>query len=152
MKHGNYKLIDHTADLGIEVFATDLKQLFVTAAMALSDTLTDVSRVNKVIKKEISVSGDDLEQLMINWLHEIIYHFEVNYVIFNKFEIESICSTSDIGVTPTPYCFTLNAVGYGEIFDHEKHVILTEVKAVTHHQLTVKEVGGEWFSRIIFDL
>jgi len=149
---GNYKLIDHTADLGIEVFGADVKQLFATAAMALSDTLTDVSRINKVVSKDICVAGDDLEQLMINWLHEIIYHFEVNYLIFKEFEIDDIWSTPDIGNSSPRQTFNLKAMGHGEIFDHEKHVILTEVKAVTHHQLTVKEDGGKWFARIIFDL
>ncbi|MHA2220115.1 MAG: archease, partial [Candidatus Hodarchaeales archaeon] len=73
----NYEFIDHTADLGILVFGNDLNQLFVNAANALSEILTDTSKLENIITKEINVDGEDLEQLMINWLHEVLYYYEV---------------------------------------------------------------------------
>lgn len=146
-----YVLIDHTADLGMEVFGDDLNQLFANAGLAFSEILTDVSKVNEIITKEIVVSENDLEQLMISWLHEILYYYEVDLLLFNKVEINSIVATKQDGV-PSTNGYTLTATVSGEGFDHSKHVVLTEIKAVTHHQIEVREKDGEWWARIIFDL
>jgi len=40
----------------------------------------------------------------------------------------------------------------GEVFQEEVHVIKTGVKAVTYHQIEVREEKEGWRARIIFDL
>lgn len=147
----NYEFIDHTADLGIMVFGNDLNQLFVNAANALSEILTDTSKVKNVITKEINVDGDDLEQLMINWLHEVLYYYEVYSILLKTFDIININTPNETNLN-TESLLTLKAFGSGEIFDQKKHSILTEIKAVTYHQIEVKEHNGKWQARIIFDL
>lgn len=147
----DYELIDHTADLGILVSGNDMNQLFANAANALSEILTDTSKVDGVVRKEISVDGYDLEQLMINWLHEVLYYYEVDSFLFQRFDVREIVVPILEKSSPrSPY--TIRALCFGETFDIEKHIILTEVKAVTHHQIEIKEDGGKWQARIIFDL
>jgi len=46
----------------------------------------------------------------------------------------------------------LKAVVKGEPFQEGIHVIKTEVKAVTYHQIYVKKENGDWKAQIIFDL
>jgi hypothetical protein len=38
----------------------------------------------------------------------------------------------------------------GEQFDPRRHLMLTELKAVTYHQLNLARAGGEWKARIVF--
>ena len=38
----SYKLIDHTADFGMQVFGSDSKELFINAALALFDVITEM--------------------------------------------------------------------------------------------------------------
>ncbi|MGR3178808.1 MAG: archease [Candidatus Anammoxibacter sp.] len=146
----NYELIDHTADLGILVYGNDLNQLFANAANALSDIITDKPKVEEVEPKEIIVTGIDLEQLMINWLQEVLYNYDVYSFLFTRFDVHEIITSKHEESSPTS--LTIKATGFGETFDHERHVILTEVKAATYHQIEVKESGGKWQARIIFDL
>jgi SHS2 domain-containing protein len=40
----------------------------------------------------------------------------------------------------------------GEQFDPRRHVMLTELKAVTYHQLNVEGAEGGWKARIVFDV
>jgi len=37
-----YHLIDHTADFGIQVFGSDSQELFINAALALFDVITEM--------------------------------------------------------------------------------------------------------------
>lgn len=68
-----YILIDHTADLGIDVFGSTLPELFTNAAFAMFDIITDLSRVDNTIEYNLEVSGIDKEQLLVNWLTELLY-------------------------------------------------------------------------------
>jgi SHS2 domain-containing protein len=47
---------------------------------------------------------------------------------------------------------TLIATFAGEAFDLNRHRLLTEIKAVTYHQLTVERAGEKWRARIVFDI
>lgn len=147
----DYELIDHTADLGILVVGDDLNHLFANAANALSDIITDNPQVRDVETKEIIVTGIDLEQLMINWLQEVIYYYEVYSFLFKEFDVHEITTSKHEKTSPST-SLTIKAIGSGEIFDYERHTILTEVKAATYHQIEVKENNGKWQARIIFDL
>ncbi len=146
-----YKIIDHTADLGIEVYGDNLNLLFSNAGNAFSEILTDVSKIEEHVSKDITVSGEDLEQLMVNWLHEILYNYEVNFLIFKRFIIKDL-NKPDQNKRGIDSVYTLSCECYGEEFDQIKHDLLTEIKAVTYHQIEVKRKNEKWWSRIIFDL
>lgn len=149
MAEKGYEFINHTADLGILLYGKDLKELFGNAAYALSDIITDVSRINEKITKEIKVEGMDLEQLMINWLSELLYYYEVDSLIFKRYAIIYI---NKVAKNQKQSFFTLKAKAYGEKFDLERHIINTEIKAVTYHQIEVRKDNDRWRVRIIFDL
>ena len=68
-----YKLIDHTADFGIQVYGTDSRELFSNAALALFDVITEMDALTGRDSCNIKTSGDDWSDLMINWLREILY-------------------------------------------------------------------------------
>lgn len=146
-----YEIIDHTADLGIKVFGKDVNQIFANAGRAFTEIVTDTAMVNENITKEIAADGADLEQLMVNWLHEVLYHFEVGRLILKRFDILEIKQDKLETLFPSPN-YSIKALGYGETFDINKHVVLTEIKAVTYHQIEVKKIDEEWQARIIFDL
>lgn len=135
-----YELVDHTADLGIRVWVDDVKGLFEEAAKALFDIITDLTKVEAHVKREIVVRGSDREELMVAWLSELLYLHEVEGLLFCDFSITEI----DEG--------TVSGVANGEEFDKARHSIKTEVKAVTYHQLEVKEHGGRWQAQVIFDI
>ena len=135
-----YRLIDHTADLGIEVYGKDLKELFQNAAEAFSEIVWDTSQVLESRQIDISVEGDGLEQLMVMWLGELLYIHETEGFLFKRFEIHEMGDSR------------IRATGYGENFYEERHLIRTEIKAVTYHQIQVRQQEDIWISRVIFDL
>ena len=135
-----YRLIDHTADFGIHVFGMDSKDLFANAAFALFDLVTDISAVKGENKKEITVTGSDWPDLMVNWLRELLYLWAGNELLVKSVKIQKI-TTSEI-----------NAILCYDCYDPDRHVVKNEIKAVTYHQIQVTPCPRGWEARIIFDV
>ena len=70
-----YRLIEHTADAGIEVTAPDAQTLFIEAGRALCDLLAMAEGSCDGLAYEITLDGADWTDLMINWLRELLYLF-----------------------------------------------------------------------------
>jgi SHS2 domain-containing protein len=135
-----YETFDHTADIGIRAFGQTLEELFTNAAYALFDQLTDLRKVRIEMSREISVQGADREDLLVRWLGELLFLCEGRGYLFKEF--------SFLRLEPT----SLKAVARGETFDRSRHRFKTEIKAVTYHQVEVKEKDGRWEGRVIFDI
>ncbi|MCF6150477.1 MAG: archease [Candidatus Kuenenia sp.] len=135
-----YKLIDHTADIGIDIFGGTLKELFSNAGYAMFDIITDLSSVDTKNIRTIAVEGIDREQLLVNWLSELLYLHEVKNMLFKEFCIDTIEENQ------------LSATLHGELLNEKKHIIKTGIKAVTYHNLSIKKENDHWKARVIFDL
>jgi len=135
-----YEFIDHTADLGVEVYGKDLKELFENAGEALFEIICDMSNVIESVKRVITLESDDLEQLMVVWLGELLYLYDTESLLFKRFDIQSIGNKR------------LEAIIYGEELKAGHHTINAEIKAVTYHQIQVRQEGNRWKSRVIFDM
>jgi SHS2 domain-containing protein len=135
-----FRILDHTGDLGILVFGRDLEELFSNAGEAFFDIITDVQRVRESTERIIRVEGPNLEDLMVRWLGELLYVHDVDGLLFRSFWIDELRDRS------------LKARARGEAFDEKRHVMKTEIKAVTYHKIQVKEEKEGWSARIIFDL
>jgi len=142
MKHATmgYELLDHTGDIGIRVWAGDLKGLFQEAARALFDIITDRRKVVARLRREVAVEGSGREELMVAWLNELLYLHEVEELLFCDFALSEVAQES------------VKGVAMGEKFQEGRHLINTAVKAVTYHLLEVKEQDGRWQAQIIFDI
>jgi len=135
-----FRIIDHTGDLGILVYGRDLEELFSNAGEAFFDIITDVQRVRESTERIIRVEGPNLEDLMVRWLGELLYVHDVDGLLFRSFWIDELRDRS------------LKARARGEAFDEKRHVMKTQMKAVTYHKIQVKEEKEGWSARIIFDL
>jgi SHS2 domain-containing protein len=142
MKHDTmgYELLAHTGDIGIRVWADNLKGLFQEAARALFDIITDRKKVAARLKREVAVQGSGKEELLVAWLNELLYLHEVEELLFCDFALSQIEHGS------------LRGVARGEKFRQGHHLLKTAIKAVTYHLLEVKELDGRWQARIIFDI
>jgi SHS2 domain-containing protein len=142
----NYKFFDHTADIGVEISGRTRKELFANAAYALFDVLIEncvkekgtTARVEKR-QKIVTVEGTDIEDLLINFLREILYLFNgTGWVVEH-------CKIMECGNK------RLKAQLMGEPYN-KKHSIKSEIKAVTYSGLSVEKQKSGWRARVIFDV
>jgi SHS2 domain-containing protein len=135
-----YKLIDHTADFGMQVFGSDSKELFTNAALALFDVITEMDVLTGRDSCRITVSGEDWADLMINWLREILYLWNGKQRLVKSIQILSLSENK------------ISAKIYFDAYMPDRHIIKTEIKAVTYHQIQVKSGPSGWKARVIFDI
>jgi len=136
-----YKRIDHTADLGIEVTGRTKRELFTKAALSLMDIVVERKGTPSSVKEKVlTVEGSDPADLLINFLREILY------LVNGEALIVGTCDITKCGNK------TLDARLLLEPYDKKKHVIKTEIKAVTYHWLAVEKTKKGWRARVIFDV
>lgn len=135
-----YETFDHTADLGVRAFGQTYAEVFANAAYALFDLLTDLGKVREDLSLRIRVEATDREDLLVRWLGELLFLCMNRGYLFKEFSFFHLDETS------------LEGVAQGEKFDPSRHEFKTEIKAVTYHQVEVREKEGTWEARIIFDI
>ena len=136
--------LDHTADAGIEVRATGLDELFADAAAGLCATITDPAGVARDDAAEVAVEAPDLERLMVDWLEELLFRFDVERLLPAEAAV-SVGEQSGGG-------WRLRARVRGERFDPDRHPLAVTVKAITYHGLSVERDAEGWRATVIFDI
>jgi SHS2 domain-containing protein len=134
-----FEVIDHTADLGIAAYGEDLKEAFANAAYALFSMMIDLEGVGDALCRRVEVTADDRSDLLVAWLNELIYVFEVDKMLFKRFDIGELTETR------------LRASCYGERIDPERHKIRVGFKAATYHMLRIDE-GDGFRVQVLFDI
>ncbi len=126
----DFEIIDHTADVGIRAYGADLKEAFTNAARGLFSLITELDSVDEILQRNIEVDAPDEEILLVAWLNELIYLFDVENVLFKRFEINKLSDTH------------LEATAFGEKVDKTKHELKIGVKAATYHMTKIVKDDG----------
>jgi len=135
----DFEIVNHTADVGVRAYGTDIKQAYANAAKALFSLITELDDVQEVLHRDIEVTAADEESLLVEWLNELIYLFDVENIIFKRFDIIELGSTR------------LKARSYGEKVDRSRHKLKTGVKAATYHMLKINK-GDGCQVQVLFDI
>ena len=136
----DFDVIEHTADIGIAAYGADLKQVFANAARGLFSLITELDAISEKNIYHIQVTAPDREALLLQWLNELIYRFEVKEMLFHRFTINTLTDTE------------LKATGCGEKIDLAKHELKIQVKAATFHMLKIEQNNDGWEAQVIFDV
>ncbi len=135
-----FEILDHTADIGLVVYGENLGALFENAGEAFFRLITDLGKVRPRIERRITIEGESLDRLMVDWLSQLLYLHDVESLLFKAFKVEAVGEDG------------LRAIAKGEPYQEGAHVIKTEVKAVTYHRIEVRQEKGRWRAQVIFDL
>ena len=135
----DFEIINHTADIGIVAYGADMSQAFANAARALFSLITELDDVAEILHRDVELEATDEEGLLVEWLNELIYLFDAENIIFNRFDITQLNDTQ------------LRARIYGEKVDRFKHKLKTGVKAATYHMLNVDKDDG-CKVQVLFDI
>jgi SHS2 domain-containing protein len=137
----SFEIIDHTADIGIVAYGSDIKELFSNAALALVSLVTDIEGVREDFEREVKIESQDEGGLLVDWLNELIYLLDTEHTVFRRFDITSLA----------PGC--LEATCYGEAIDPQRHTMRMEVKAATYHMLKIDmDEDNGYRVRVILDV
>ena len=131
-----------TADVAIESRGDTLEELFTASAMATFEVMADTGNIHPEIKKALHLEHSEIDGLLFDWLAEIIYLKDSEFMLFSKYDLKITKSTN----------YQLDAEILGEEINQSKHDLKCDVKAITFHLFEVNEKEGKWISRFILDI
>ena len=137
-----YEILEHTADVGIRAHGKDLSEAFENAASGMFSIITNIEDVEEIGEYQINIQSRDLEQLLVDWLSELLFVHTVKNVLFSKFKIE---------IEEKEGIWLLKGSAQGENFNKDKHPYHAEIKAVTHHILKIEKNDG-YTVQVLFDI
>lgn len=119
-----------------------MEELFTSCAEATFEVMTDLSKVDSKEPYPLEIQTESLEELLYLFLSELIYLKDTENVLFAEFDL----------VIETGKAFKLSGKVRGETIKPEKHILRTDVKAVTYYQFQVKETEDGYYARVVLDL
>jgi len=138
-----YSFVDHTADVATDLTGDTLGELFQAAAQALTDTITELSCVRALVTQSVTLESGALNDLLVDWLNELLYRFEVQDMLY---------SDGEVVVEGREGRWFVTATLAGERFDPARHPMRVLVKSATYHGLHVVQDGDTWRARIVLDI
>ena len=139
-----FRFLEHTADAYVEAYGASLEEAFENAALATTDVMTEVEKVETKNYETFTVEAKDEFALLYNWLEEILLDFELKGKLYSRFEVSAIEKTSN--------GFKLQARAWGEPYNSEKHPSKVGIKSVTYHRMEIQKKPGSVTIRFILDV
>ena len=136
---GRYRILEHTADMGIEAAGETLDELLVQAARGLMEIISGAEALPRE-ERTVEVTAGEVGEILVNWLNEILFLFDSGGFFPAEFVIEQATENR------------IRARILGEPFDPVRHPIDREIKAATYHQLRLERGEEGWTARVYLDL
>ena len=135
-----YEIIDHTADVAIKAYGKNISEAFENAAKGMFDIITDNSEIESIGQYDITLEAPDLEQLLVDWLSELLFLNTSQNLVFGFFKVEIDDKKN-----------RLTARVFGDKYNISKHKMGVEIKAVTYHMLEVRN-KSPYHVQVLFDI
>lgn len=140
-KHSKiFHTFDHTADLGVKVFGTNIEELFKNSVQALTKLLIGNLNLPAQSSETIELEASDREMLLHELLSETLYLFGSENIIITQIE-EIILGDNNIKLK-VKTCDRIK----------EEIEIKREIKAVTYHQFMIGRENGNYYATFVLDI
>jgi len=137
-----YKFLSHTADAKFQAFGKTLEEAFANAALALSSLMWNWEKIEKRKEYPVAVRGNDLPQLLNNFLEEIIYLLDTKMFLLS--------SAGEVKIEKKGSQYLLEALFRGDEYS-SKYKIFGEVKAITYNEMKI-EKNDHFTLQVVVDI
>jgi len=130
----------HGADIGVRGIGHTKEQAFEQAALALTEVVTEVTRIVPREAVDIKCAAPSDGLLLADWLNRLIYEMAVQHMVFGRFTV-----TIENG--------HLRGRAWGEKVDRARHRPAVEPKGATFTALKVeRRSDGAWIAQCVIDV
>jgi SHS2 domain-containing protein len=137
----NYRITKHQSELAVRVVGNSQADLFANSALTLFDVMvTDVQKIECKESIPLEVEGTDRDDLMVNWVRELLYLYQGSGYLLKEFLIREVKDT------------LVKADVRGEKIDPDRHEIQQEIAAVASHKSRMQKTGNQWTAHLIFEI
>jgi SHS2 domain-containing protein len=135
-----YRLMTRQSELAVRVVGISQADLFANSAFALFDVMTDLEKIEVKERLPLEVEGADRDDLMVNWMRELLYLYQGSGYLLKEFQIREVKDT----LVKADVC--------GEKIDPDRHDMKKEITAVAYHQSRMEKTGNQWTAQLIFEV
>jgi len=135
-----YKFISHTADIKFQAFGDTLEETFENSFEALKETVLEKIRIKNIKNIKIKIKGNDLKELLYNFLEEIIFLLDAKGFISGKIKNLRIDEKN----------LMLSAEIVGDLAG--KYKISNHVKAITYNDMFIKQENNRFVIQVVLDV
>ena len=135
-----YRVIRKSSELSIRLSGDSLPGIFADAGAALFDLLVDMTAVEARESVTLEVEGLDNDDLMVNWMRELLYEYQVSGYMLKEFDIHESGE------------FFVRAEARGEKFDPDRHEEREAIGAVDERLSHLGKMGTQWTAQVGFEL
>jgi SHS2 domain-containing protein len=139
-KEKNYRITARQSELAVRVVGKSQINLFVNAAFALFDVITDTEKIEAKERMQLEVEGSDRDDLLVNWLRELLYLYQGSAYLLKEFTVQEMKDT------------VVKAEVSGEKLDPDRHEIKQEIAAVAYDQSHMQKTGDQWIAQVILEV
>jgi SHS2 domain-containing protein len=140
MNEKNYTVLKRTSDLSIRVQGKTQAELLSNSACALFDLMTDLEKVQVRENLPLEVEGVDRDDLIVNWIRELLYLFQGSGYLLKEFKIQE--ARDDY----------VRAEVSGEKYHPDLHEIQREIRSLIYQQCRMEKTGDQWLARLSFEI
>lgn len=135
-----FEYFDVTADIGFYAFGKNLNEAFENASLAIFNIISNTDNIDPQKSIEFEITSEDEVSLLYDYLEELLFYHEVEFMLFSEFIIE---------IEKTDDDYHLKAIIKGEDINWDKHERDCEIKAITFHQMEVNMSDDVWLKAIV---
>ena len=139
-----YKFLEDVAiaDIAFEAYGKNLNELFENAALAIFELSADVETVDAVKKVEFELENGKLDNLLYDFLSEILFLKDSKYMVFKHVHVSINEGKKN----------KLKAVLEGDKINPEVQHLENDIKAVTMHMFELKKEKSNWKATVVVDI
>ena len=136
-----YRITKHQSELAVKVVGASQADLFANSAYTLFDVMVaDLDKVDCKDHIPLEIEGTDRDDLMVNWMRELLYLYQGSGYLLKVFQIREVKDT------------IVKAEVAGEKIDPDRHEIKQEIAAIAFHKSRMDKTGNQWTAQVIFEV
>ena len=122
--------MEHSTDAFVQAYGSDLDGLFENCAKGMVNIMFDIEKVEICESMTITANGEELENLLYDWLEKVLLKILVDQIVLSRFSIEI-----------SERCLNAYKKGY-----------FLKAQAVTYHELKIQRIDTKFVATFLVDL
>jgi SHS2 domain-containing protein len=160
----NFKILEHTADGKFQAYGESLEKAFENSAYAMLSLMTN-DKIKEKLKKKIKIKGKNTEQLLYNFLEEILFLIDSKNFILSKikklkidekkltleaeFLGDNVRNSHKIRISEHPKNPVNKQRGFSDLRNYE---VYGNVKAITYNSMVIKKEKSKYIIQVVVDM
>jgi len=139
-----YKFLENIAlaDIAYEAYGKGLNEVFENSALAIFELSAEVKTINPKKKLEIKLEHEKLDNLLYDFLSEILFLKDSKYMVFRNVKVSIKEGKKN----------QLKATLKGDTINSKKQHLENDIKAITMHMFELNKVKKGYKARIVVDI